>query len=46
MSVIQLSPLEKAKLDLIGTYAINSLFWSKYHLVYTHESNLDKLQFA
>lgn len=26
----QLSTLDKAKLDLVGVYTINSLFWSKY----------------
>jgi len=37
MCVGQLPALDKAKLDLIGTYAINSLFWSKLHMILESE---------
>ena len=30
----QISPLDKAKVDLIGAYAVNSLFWSKSGSIY------------
>jgi len=35
--VEQLPALDRAKLDLVGTYAINSLFWSKQCLVLDYE---------
>lgn len=27
-----MNPLQSAKLDLVVAYAINSMFWSKYHV--------------